>query len=66
MGPVGRSAEPLEILAAMARNVTLVLADKIDFQDAQIECLCLVSLQPDYLMLPDCHPGVDVSNTANI
>jgi hypothetical protein len=70
MEPGGRTGEPLEMVAVKAGNYTLVLVvevvvDKIDSRIAQIECLCLVYFQHDFLTLPHCLLGVVVSHTSH-
>ena len=64
MGHGGRTGERLEMEAAKAGNSTLVV-EEIDSWVARIECFCLVYFQHDYLMLPNCHLGIVVSQTAH-
>ena len=53
--------------AAKAGNYTLVLVvDKIELWIARIERRCSVYFQHHYLMLPHCHLGVVVSQTAHL
>jgi len=52
------------MVAAKAGNYT-VMEDEFDFWVAQIECLCSVYFQHYYLMLPHCHLGVVVSQSAH-
>jgi len=56
----------LEMVAAKADNYTLVVGvEEIDSRVARIECLCLVDFHHYHLMLPHCHLGAVVSQTAN-
>jgi hypothetical protein len=62
MGHGGRTGERLEMEAARAGNYTPVV-EEIDVLVARIECLRSVYFQHSYLMLPQCHLGVDMSQT---
>jgi hypothetical protein len=63
----GRTGEHLEMVAAKVGNyILVVVVDEIDLQVARIECFCLVYFQHYYLMLPHCHLGVVVSQTAHL
>ena len=64
MGHGGRAGESLVMVAARAGNYTPV-EDKFDLWAARIECLCSVYFQYYYLMLPHCHLGVVVRQTAH-
>jgi len=65
MKPGGRTGERLEMVAAKVGNNTLVVVvAKIDLQVARIECLCTVYFPRYNLILPHCHLGVVVSQTA--
>ena len=64
MEPGGRTGERLGMVAGKAGNYTPGVFDEIDLRAARIECLCSVYLQHYYLMLPHCHLGVVVSQTA--
>ena len=64
MGQGGRTGERLEMVAAKAGNYTPG-EDEFDLWVAQIECLCSVYFQHYYMMLPHCHLGVVVSQTAH-
>ena len=60
MGHRERTGERLETVAAKAGNY-IPVEDEFDLWVARIECLCLVY----YLMLPDCHLCVVVSERAH-
>jgi len=64
MGHGGGTGERLEMVAAKAGNYTPV-EDQFDFWAARIECLCLVYFRHYYLMLPHCHLGIVVSQSAH-
>jgi len=51
-----------------AGNYTLVVAvvDEVDSRVARIGCPCSVYFQHYYMMLPHCHLGVVVSQTAHL
>jgi len=67
MEPGGRTGERLEMVAVKVGKYTLVeVVDKIHLRVAQIECLCLVYSQHDYLMLPHSHLGVVESQTVHL
>jgi hypothetical protein len=53
------------MVAARVGNYTPV-EDEYDLWLAQIECLCWVHFQHDYLMLPHCHLGVVMKHTAHL
>jgi hypothetical protein len=66
MEPGGRTGECLEMVAAKVGNYALeVVVDEIDSQVAKIEYLCLVYFQHYCQMIPHCHLGVVVSQTAH-
>jgi len=65
MGHGGGTGERLQMVAARAGNNTPV-EDEFDLWAAQIECLCSVYFQHYSLMLPYCHLGVVVSQTAHL
>jgi len=54
----------MEMLAAKVGNYTMA-EDGFDLSVARIECLGSVYFQHYYLMLPHCHLGVVVSQTAH-
>ena len=54
----------LEKMAAKVGDYSPV-ADELDAWVPRIECLCSVYFQHYFLMLPHCHPGVVVSQTAH-
>ena len=64
MGQRGNTGEHLKMVAAKAGNYTPG-EDELDLWDARIECLCSVYFQHYYMMLPHCHQGVVVSQTAH-
>ena len=65
MGHGGRTRERLEMVAGKVGNYRPV-EDEFDLWVAWIsECLCLVYFQHYILMLPHCHLGVDVRQTAH-
>jgi len=68
MKPGGRTGEHLEMVAAKAANYTLVVVSvvEIDTWVARIECDCSVYFQHYHLMLPQCHLGIVVSQTAHL
>jgi len=72
MEPGDKTREHLEMVAAKAGNYTLVgvvvvvvVVDAIDSWVARIDCLCSVFFHHSYLILPQCHLGVVVSQTAH-
>jgi len=66
MEPGGRTGERLEMVPVKAGNYTLVVVvvDEIDSGIARIECVGSVCFPHYYLMLPHCHLGIVVSQTA--
>jgi len=64
MGHCCRTRERLEMVAARAGNYNPVV-DEFDLWVARIECLCLVYFRHYYLMLPHCHLGVVLNQTAH-
>ena len=64
MGHGGRTGERLEMVAARAGNYTPV-EDEFDLWAARIECLCSVYFLHYPPMLPHCHLGIVVSQTAH-
>jgi len=66
MQPGGRTGKHLEMVTAKVGNYTLLLAvDEIDLRVARIAYLCSVDFQHYYLMLPHCHLGIVVRQTAH-
>jgi hypothetical protein len=64
MGHGGGTGEHLEKVAVKAGNYTPV-ADEFDLWVARIVCFGLVYFQHHYVMLPHCHLGLVVSQTAH-
>jgi hypothetical protein len=64
MGPGAKTGELLEMEAAKVGNYTPG-EDEFDLWVARIECLCSVYSQHYYMMLPHCHQGVVMSQTAH-
>jgi hypothetical protein len=65
MGQGGDTGESLEMEAAKAGNYTAV-EDEFDLGVARNEYLCSVYFQHYCQMLPHCHLGVVVSQTAHL
>jgi len=61
----GSTGECLEIVAVKMRNYSVVVVDEIDSGVVQIQCLCAVYILHYYLMLPQCHVGIVVSETSH-
>jgi len=51
---------------AKAGNYTLVVVEEIGLWNAQIEGRCVVFFQHYHVMLPHCHLGVVISQTASL
>jgi len=64
MGQAGRTGKRLEMEAAKAVYYTVVV-DDIDLLVACIECVCSVYFQHNDPMLPHCHLGIVVCQTAH-
>ena len=64
MGHGGKTGECLEKVAPKAGNYN-PLVDEFELWVARIGSLCSVYFQHHYLMLPHCHLGVVVSQTAH-
>jgi len=65
MGQGGRTGERLEMIAAKAGNNTPLVDEMVSWV-TWIQCLCSAYFLHYYLMLPHCHLGIVVSETAHL